>query len=41
MFEIIPIISHAVMITMFVFTMMLLIDYINVLTKGKMQKMVY
>jgi hypothetical protein len=40
MFEIIPIIGHAVMITIFVFTMMLLVDYINVLTKGKMQKMV-
>ncbi|MEA3457871.1 MAG: putative manganese transporter [Candidatus Thermoplasmatota archaeon] len=40
MFEILPIIGHAVMITMFVFTMMLLVDYINVLTKGKMQKAV-
>jgi len=40
MFEIIPIIGHAAMITIFVFTMMLLVDYINVLTKGKMQKMV-
>lgn len=40
MFEITPIISHAVMITIFVFTMMLLVDYINVLTKGKMQKTV-
>ncbi len=37
---IIPIISHALMITIFVFTMMLLIDYFNVLTKGKMQKAV-
>jgi len=40
MFEIIPIIGHAVMITIFVFTMMLLVDYINVTTKGKKQKMV-
>ncbi len=40
MFEILPIIGHAVMITIFVFTMMLLVDYINVLTKGKMQKAV-
>ena len=38
MFEIIPIVSHAIMITIFVFTMMLLVDYFNVLTKGKMQK---
>ena len=35
MFEIIPIISHAIMITIFVLTMMLLVNYINVLTKGK------
>ncbi len=40
LFEIIPIVSHAVMITIFVFTMMLLVDYFNVLTKGKMQKTV-
>ena len=40
MLEMLPIISHAIMITIFVFTMMLLVDYINVLTKGKMQKMV-
>jgi len=38
--DISPIISHAVMITIFVFTMMLLVDYSNVLTKGKMQKTV-
>ena len=40
MFEIIPILGHAVMVTIFVFTMMLLVDYFNVLTKGKMQKVV-
>lgn len=40
MFEVLPIIGHAVMITMFVFTMMLIVDYINVLTKGKMQEAV-
>jgi hypothetical protein len=40
MFEITPIISHAVMITVFVFAMMLLVDYFNVLTKGKMKKAV-
>jgi hypothetical protein len=40
LFDIIPIVSHAVMITIFVFTMMLLVDYFNVLTKGKMQKIV-
>lgn len=40
MFEIMPIFSHAIMISIFVFTMMLLVDYFNVLTKGKMQKTV-
>lgn len=40
MFEILPIISHAIMISIFVFAMMLLVDYFNVLTKGKMQKTV-
>ncbi len=40
MFEITPIISHAIMITVFVFAMMLLVDYFNVLTKGKMKKAV-
>ncbi|MFW6120916.1 MAG: putative manganese transporter [Petrotogales bacterium] len=40
MVEITPIVSHSVMITVFVFVMMLLIDYVNVLTKGKMEKAV-
>jgi len=40
MFEIITIISQAVVITIFVFAMMLLVDYFNVLTKGKMKKVV-
>ncbi|MEF8848896.1 MAG: putative manganese transporter [Candidatus Thermoplasmatota archaeon] len=40
MFEITSIVSHAFMITIFVFTMMLLVDYFNVLTRGKMQKIV-
>ena len=34
------IITRAVMITVFVFTMMLLVDYLNVLTRGKMEKTV-
>ncbi len=32
--------KHAVMITFFVFVMMMVIDYINVLTKGKMNKFI-
>jgi len=32
--------TRAVMITVFVFTMMLLVDYLNVLTRGKMEKTV-
>ena len=40
MFDIIPIISQAVVITIFVFAMMLLVDYFNVLTKGKMERVV-
>ena len=40
MFEIISIISHVFMITVFVLAMMLLVDYFNVLTKGKMKKAV-
>jgi len=40
MVEITPIVSHSIMITVFVFVMMLLIDYVNVLTKGKMEKAV-
>ena len=35
MFEISSIINHVVMITVFVFAIMLLVDYFNVLTKGK------
>ncbi len=34
------IINHSVMITIFVFVMMLLVDYINVLTNGRMKKAV-
>lgn len=34
------VINHSIMITLFVFVMMLIIDYINVLTKGKMEKAV-
>ncbi len=40
MVEITSIIGNSIMITIFVFTMMLLVDYINVITKGKMQKTV-
>ncbi len=40
MIELTPIIGHAVVITIFVFAMMLLVDYFNVLTKGKMEKAV-
>jgi len=36
--ELLPIFSHSLMITIFVFTMMLIIDYVNVLTKEKMEK---
>jgi hypothetical protein len=35
MVEVTPMISHSVMITVFVFVMMLLADYVNVLTNGK------
>ena len=35
-----PIINKSVMITIFVFVMMLMVDYINVATKGKMKKAV-
>ena len=31
---------HAVMITLFVFTMMLLVDYVNVLTKGRLSAVI-
>jgi len=40
MLELDPILSNAVMISIFVFTMMLIIDYFNVFTKGKMQEAV-
>ena len=40
MFEIIPIISHAVVITVFVFVMMLLVDYFNVATQGRVKKVI-
>lgn len=40
MFEIIPIISHAVVITIFVFVMMLLVDYFNVATQGRIKKVI-
>jgi len=36
--ELSSVINHSVMITIFVFVMMLIIDYINVLTKGDMEK---
>jgi uncharacterized membrane protein len=34
------IIIHSIMITLFVFVMMVIIDYVNVLTKGNMQNVV-
>jgi hypothetical protein len=34
------VISHSCMITVFVFVMMMIIDYVNVLTQGKMEAMV-
>lgn len=40
MSELISIFSHSIMITIFVFVMMLLVDYLNVLTKGRMEKIV-
>ncbi len=40
MLEIIPIISHAVVITIFVFVMMLLVDYFNVVTQGRIKKVI-
>ncbi len=36
--ELSSVINHSVMITIFVFVMMLIVDYINVLTKGNMEK---
>jgi len=38
--ELADVINNSIMITMFVFVMMLIIDYVNVLTKGKMEKAV-
>ena len=38
MAELTSVIYHSVMITIFVFVMMLIVDYINVLTKGDMEK---
>jgi len=38
MAELTSVINHSVMITIFVFVMMLIVDYINVLTKGDMEK---
>ena len=40
MSEIVNVINQSIMITLFVFVMMLIIDYVNVLTKGKMEKAV-
>lgn len=40
MSELARVINHSIMITLFVFVMMLIIDYVNVLTKGKMEKAV-
>lgn len=40
MYEIVHIINHSIMITLFVFGMMLIIDYVNVLTKGRMEEIV-
>ena len=40
MSELAYVINHSIMITLFVFVMMLIIDYVNVLTKGKMEKAV-
>jgi len=32
--------AHSVLITVFVFVMMLLVDYFNVITNGKMSRMI-
>ena len=37
---IVPILNKTIMITIFVFVMLLLVDYINVMTKGRMKKAV-
>ena len=34
------VVNHSVMITLFVFVMMLLVDYINVLTRGKIEEVI-
>ena len=36
--ELAHIINHSIMITLFVFVMMLVVDYVNVLTKGNMER---
>ena len=36
--ELTSVVNHSVMITIFVFVMMLIVDYINILTKGDMEK---
>jgi hypothetical protein len=38
MIELFSIINHSITITLFVFLMMLIIDYLNVATKGNMEK---
>ncbi len=40
MINIVSIVNHSIIITLFVFVMMLLVDYFNVLTEGKMKKAV-
>ena len=40
MTEILQILTQALMITMFVFVMMMLVDYFNVLTKGRMSEVI-
>ena len=40
MIDIVSIVNHSIIITLFVFVMMLLVDYFNVLTEGKMKKAV-
>jgi hypothetical protein len=40
MIRFLSLINHSTMITLFVFVMMVFIDYINVLTKGRMTEVV-
>jgi len=40
MINFIPLVNHSIIITLFVFVMMIFTDYINVLTKGKMSQAV-